>query len=196
MLLEEAGAPHEFVIPTRAPQAGPAGFVAASPHGRVPALVDHETGLTLTESAAVCMYIADRFPDAGLAPRVGTCERAIWGQWLVYLSNTVQTTLYQFIYPERYISEPAHAQQVRAAAQSTLSDIWDWIDGQLADRRFLVADQFSAADAYLWMLGRWSRRHADPAFSRPYTRLFWDRVLERPALRRVIDQEQLSPVPE
>jgi glutathione S-transferase len=76
-----------------------------------------------------------------------------------------------------------------------LGAIWDWIDGELADREYLVGDRFSAADAYLWMLGRWSRRQDHPAFARLHIRAFWDRMLERPSLLRVIAQEELEQVP-
>ena len=71
----------------------------------------------------------------------------------------------------------------------------NWIDTDLADRAFLVGDRFSATDAYLWMLGRWSRHQANPAFARPNIRRFWDQMLERPSLLRVIEQEELAWVP-
>ena len=195
ILLEEAGAEHTLVRPIRdgPPNAGPAEFLAASPHRRVPAMVDGD--VIMTEAAAICMHIADRHPDALLAPPSDDPERGAWYRWLVYLSNTAQPALYQYIYPERYVASGDHAEAAKQAADAKLGRIWDWIDTELADREFLIGDRFSAADAYLWMLGRWSRHQAHPAFARPNIRRSWDRTLERPSLLRVIEQEELAWVP-
>jgi len=87
ILLEEVGTNYVFVTPVReGADRGPAEFLAASPSGRVPALVDG--ALALTESAAICMHIADRHPAAGLAPAIGDPRRSTWYRWLVYLTNT------------------------------------------------------------------------------------------------------------
>lgn len=132
-------------------------------------------------------------PDAGPVP--GDPERGVWYRWLVYLSNTARPALYQYIYPERYVVDAEHVAGAKQVADAALGGIWDWIDTDLADRAFLVGDRFSAADAYLWMLGRWSRHQANPAFARPNIRRFWDQMLERPSLLRVIEQEELAWVP-
>ncbi len=87
-------------------------------------------------------------------------------------------------------------QATERAADAELGAIWDWIGGELADREFLLGDGFAAADAYLWMLVRWSRHQDEPAFVRPNIRVFWDRVAARPSVRRVIEQEELDRVSE
>jgi glutathione S-transferase len=194
ILLKEAGAEYDFVVPVRdGPDAGPPQFLAASPHRRVPAMIDGP--LLLTESAAICMHLADRYPAAGLGPGPGDPERGVWYRWLVYLCNTVQPALYQHIYPERFVTDPAHAEAAKASADTRLGGLWDWIDSELADREYLVGERFSAPDAYLWMLGRWSRHQDNPAFTRPNVRAFWDRMLERPSLLAVIADEELAWVP-
>ncbi len=194
ILLEEAAVGHTFVRPTRdGPDAGPPEFLAASPHRRVPAMIDGD--VTLTEAAAICMHIADRNPEALLGPPPDDPERGVWYRWLVYLSNTAQPALYQYIYPERYVMDPHLVEAAKHAADVTLGAIWDWIDTELAGRDFLVGNRFSAADAYLWMLGRWSRHQASPAFARPGIRAFWDRIANRASVLRVIEQEELAWVP-
>ena len=194
ILLEEAGAAHEFVVPTReGPDAGPPAFLAASPYRKIPAIVEGD--LRLAESAAICMYLADRSPEAHLGPALGSPERGAWYRWLVYLSNTPQPALYEYIYPERYALDETLVEATRRAADMTLNGIWDWIDGELENREYLVGEHFSAADAYLWMLGRWSRHQPFPAFTRPNIARFWERMLERPSLQRVIAQEELAQVP-
>ncbi len=194
ILLEEAGAGHEFVVPTRdGPDAGPPEFLTASPHRKVPAMVDGE--VTLTEAAAICMHIADRHPERLLGPSQGDPGRGDWYRWLVYLSSTPQAALYRYISPERYTTAADHLDATKQAADDELGRVWDWIDGQLADREFLIGEGFTATDAYLWMLARWSRHQANPAFARPNIRRFWDRVADRPSVRRVIEQEGLAKVP-
>ena len=194
ILLEEAGAGHEFVVPTRdGPDAGPPEFLTASPHRQVPAMIDGD--VRLTEAAAICMHITDRHPERQLGPPVGDPARGEWYRWLVYLSNTPQPALYQYIYPERYTTAPDQVDATKWLADAKLGAIWDWIDGELADREFLTGDGFTAADAYLWMLGRWSRHQPRPAFARPNIGAFWDRVANRPSVRRVIEQEELARVP-
>src|SRR5579871_4177267 len=73
-------------------------YRALNPLGVVPTLLDEERGLVLTESAAILLYLGDRFPDARLAP----AERGDYYRWVVFLTNTVQTAMLRFFYPERY----------------------------------------------------------------------------------------------
>ena len=137
ILLEEAGAGHEFVVPTRdGPDAGPPEFLTASPHRKVPAMVDGE--VTLTEAAAICMHIADRHQERLLGPPQGDPGRSDWYRWLVYLSNTPQPALYQYIYPERYTTAADQVDATRQLADAKLGAIWDWVDTQLDDREFLM----------------------------------------------------------
>ena len=193
ILFHEGGEAVEFVVPTRdGPDAGPPEFLAASPLRKVPVLIDGD--LVLVESSAICMHIADRNPQAGLAPPPGDPARGEWYRWLVYLANTVQPALYQFIYPERFSADDAHVDDTRALAVDKLRGVWDWIDSELGERDTLVGDSFGAADAYLWMLMRWSRRHPEPAFGRPNLGRFWTEVGARPAVLRVRELEGLEPV--
>lgn len=187
--LLELGAPHTFV-PVDADRNGPPDFVAASPHRRVPALRDG--GFALTESAAIVMHLADRFPAGGLAPQAGTAERSDWNRWLVYLTNTIAPDLYQWIYPERYTDTPVGEPGVRGAATARLTQAFDWLDAELGERSFLVGDRFGGADAFLWMLCRWSRHLERPAFTRPNLGRYWDGLAERPSVRAVLDVEGIT----
>ena len=72
----------------------PPEYLALNPSGRVPTLEDGE--LVLTESAAILLHLADRYPEARLAPP----DRAELYRWLIFMTNTVQTALMRFIYPE------------------------------------------------------------------------------------------------
>ena len=94
--LAEIGVEYELVrIEREQAQTDPA-YLALNPLGVVPTLVEGE--LVLTESAAILLYLADRYPEARLAPE----DRTQFYRWLVFLTNTVQTTMLRFFYPERY----------------------------------------------------------------------------------------------
>ena len=102
-------------------------------------LVDGD--LVLYETAAICLYLVDRFPDAKLAPAIGTAERAHFYKWLVWLTNTMQATLMIYFYPERWADEPAAIAQVKAHAEAAVGPMLDQLDAQLA------------AHAGPWLLG-------------------------------------------
>ena len=102
--LEEAGAEYEMVEVRRDGYTviEPEGYLAIQPEGRIPALRDGD--LVLHEAAAICMHIADRFPESGLLPPVGTRERAHAYRWLTYLTNTLQVNYQLWYQTDRFIS--------------------------------------------------------------------------------------------
>jgi glutathione S-transferase len=182
--LAEIGVPYELALVERDHNGqSPPAYLALNPSGRVPTLEDG--GLVLTESAAILLYLADRFPEAGLAPPPG--ERAQLYRWLVFLTNTVQTALLRFVYPERY-GDGA----VRATAAEELRVLFDRIDGELAGREWLAGRSRSAADLFLFMVTRWGR-HLDPqAWARPNVRAHSLRTLELPGVRRMMEEQGLE----
>src|SRR5690349_12133891 len=95
--LAEIGASYELVPVQRDESGNPTPeYLALNPWGRVPTLEDGD--FVLTESAAICLYLAEKFPEARLAPPVGTPERAELYRWLLWLSNTVQMTAMRRFY--------------------------------------------------------------------------------------------------
>lgn len=184
--LEEIGVDYAFVPITREPP-GPPAFVAASPHLKVPALVDEQ--LTITESAAVTMYLSDRFADAGLAPPPQDPLRADWYRWLMCLTTTLQAPLYQVIYPQRFGADRLMVGRLRHVAEAHVTGVLDWLEEELAGRTYLVGERFTSADVFLWMLLPWTRHMVRPGFVRPHTRAYFERIAERPAIARVIALE-------
>src|SRR5450755_61261 len=111
MLLEELGAPYELLLVDRNAQAHKAtDYLRLNPNGLIPVLVDGD--LVLYESAAICLHLADRHPEAHLAPPLGTAERAHFYKWLIHLTNTVQAELLSYFYPERQTDDAAAAAQL------------------------------------------------------------------------------------
>jgi glutathione S-transferase len=186
ILLREIGAPFELVPAeeTRTPA-----FLALNPNGRVPVL--EADGLVLYESAAICLHLADRHPEAGLAPTPGSDDRGRLYTWMAWLTNTVQADLMIYFYPERYVAD-AGAAALKARVVDRLMDQFAIADRALADRPHLVGDRFGVADAYLLMLARWTRNMDRKARDLPNLGPHLARTLERPAVRAAFAAEGLS----
>lgn len=192
MALEEIGAPFELrlVDRTKGAHKEPE-YLRLNPNGLIPVLIDGD--LTLFESAAICLHLADRHPEARLAPAVGTAQRAQFYKWLTHLTNTVQAELITYFYPERLTDDPASAAQVKAHAEARVGGMFDRIETALEQSGpFLLGETFSVADLYLFMLSRWTRGMANPARNRPTLRRLLDRIAERPAVKRAVATEGLK----
>lgn len=194
-LLEEIGAPYELVLVDRARQAHKtAGYLALNPNGLIPVLEDGT--LVLYETAAICLHLADRHPQAALAPLLGTPQRAHFYKWLVWLTNTLQARLIHYFYPERLVdaNEFAAAAQVKARAEADVGTMLDQLDAELArhGQPWLLGATYSAVDPYALMLGRWTRGFKRPARALPHLGPYLQRVFARPALQRIFEQEALG----
>ena len=193
LLLEELGAPFELKLVDRAQRAHKApDYLALNPNGLIPVLVDGD--LVLYEAAAICLHLADTHPQAGLAPAPGTPQRAHFYKWLVWLTNTLQATLIVYFYPERWADSAEAVVQVKAHAEAKVGLMLDQLDAELArhGEPWLLGPAFSAVDAYALMLCRWTRGFARPARDLPHLGPYLQRVLARPATRRVFEREGLA----
>ncbi|HET7046318.1 MAG TPA: glutathione S-transferase N-terminal domain-containing protein [Gaiellaceae bacterium] len=189
--LAEIGCDYELAaVPHDAPDEAGEDYRRLNPQGRVPVLEDG--GLVLTESAAIVMYLADEHPEARLLAEVGSRERAEAYRWLVFLTNTVQEGFLRFFYPERYVDEPG-VESLRSRQAEALAVHFDRIDAELEGRDWLAGGaERSAADLYLFMLTRWGRRLDPPAWDLPHLRAHFQRLLGRPPIRRVLDEQGLE----
>lgn len=192
LLLEELGVPFELRLVDRekAAQKSPA-YLKLNPNGLIPVLVDD--GLVLYETAAICLHLVDTHPEAGFAPRVGTAERAPFYKWLVWMTNTLQATLMSWHYPERCAVSADAVAEVKACAEAKIGGMLDQLDAVLARHGgpFLLGERFGALDPYALMLCRWTRAFPRPARSLPRLAPYLERVLARPAVRRVFAREGL-----
>jgi glutathione S-transferase len=193
MLLEELGVRYRLQYVDRSEQAHKSPeYLRLNPNGLIPVLVDGD--LVLYETAAICLHLSDTRPHAGLAPAPGTPERAHFYKWLVWLTNTMQSTLMLYFYPERWADDAAAAAQVKAHAEAAVGGMLDQLDAQLVShgRAWLLGEGFAAVDPYALMLCRWTRGFARPARSLPHLGPYLARVLGRPAVKRVFEQEGLT----
>jgi glutathione S-transferase len=184
--LAEIGVPYELVLVER-DESGQwsAAYRALNPWGKVPTLEDGD--FVLTESAAICLHLADKFPETRLAPAVGTHERADLYRWLVWLSNTVQETTLRHFYPQRYGDSA-----VKEAADAALSRHWDQIDAYLGDREWLVGSERTVADFFLFMVTRWGRNLEPAAWDRPSVRAHFLRALELRGPSAAVEEQGLA----
>ncbi len=196
LVLEELGAPFELVLVDRAADAhkSPA-YLQINPNGLLPALTDGD--LVLYETAAICLHLCDTFADKQLAPPPGTAGRAHFYKWLVWLTNTLQTSLIVYFYPERWVAEgnTAGAAEVKAQAQKKVGALLDQLDAELARHGgpWFMGQAFTALDPYVFTLCRWTRNFsARPARALPHLGPYLQRVLERPATQRVMAREGLG----
>ena len=151
-VLEELGVPYEYVEVDADQRRGPE-YRKLNPLGQVPTLVDGDR--VIWESAAICMYLCDQHPAAGLAPALDSPHRGPYYQWLVFLSNTLQPAYMSFIYPDRFCDDAHGATRVKDAAARKVAELWQAIEDALVPGPFLLGERVSACDLYLHMLGEW-----------------------------------------
>jgi glutathione S-transferase len=185
-VLAEIGGPYELVLVVRDEQRrSTPEYLALNPWGTIPTLEDGD--LALSEAAAICLHLAERHPEARLVPPPATRERSELYRWLHWLSNTVQQTAMRHFYPERYGTEG-----VEEAANRDLARFNDLIEAHLDGRDWLVGEERTVADLYLFMLTRWGRFLEPAAWDRPNLRAHWLRCLELRGPRTAIEEQGLE----
>jgi glutathione S-transferase len=177
ILLEELGAPFELhLLNMRAGEQRKAAYLAINPMGKVPAVL-HGAAL-VTEQAAIFIYLADLFPEAGLAPAIGDPLRGPYLRWMAF---------YAACYEPALVDKSMKRDQA-PLAMSTYGD-WDTmlgsVIGQLSKGPYILGDRFSAADV-LWGGGLgWGRMFGIVPAEEPTIAAYVERVTSRPAFVKV-----------
>ena len=175
-MLEEAGAPYRYEmvnLETR-DQKKPA-YLAVNPMGKVPAIVHR--GTVVTECGAICAYLADAFPAAGLAPAVDSPLRGAYYRWMFFGACCVEPAVIDRMLARPEVSKPG------ALAYGCYADAVGTLEGALKPGPFLLGRQFSAADVYVGsQIGFGLMMKAlEP---RPAFQEYLGRLQERPAWKR------------
>ena len=191
MLLREMGLTFELRLVDRKTegQRDPE-YLRLNPNGLIPALVDGE--IVLFETAAIVLHLVERFPEAGLAPPMGTAARAHFLKWMVHLSNTPQAQYMSWFYPHNYTIEPGCVEAVKQGARVRLERMFAVIAEQLGDGPYLLGETFSAADLFLFMLVQWGRNMPRPPRSWPALAAHAARVWARPAVQATFAAEGIT----
>jgi glutathione S-transferase len=194
LLLEELGLPFELKRVDRANNAHRSPeYLKLNPNGLIPVLVDGP--LVLYETAAIVLHLVDTHPEAGLAPPVGTRERAEFYKWLVWLAASLQSQMPFYFYTDRYLApgNEAGIAELKQRIEARIESLIDHLDVQLASHGgpWMMGERFSALDPYAFVMCRWTRGGRRPARTLPHVGPFLQRMLERPATQRVIATEAL-----
>lgn len=194
--LTKIGAPFRLDLVDRATNAqrSPA-YTALNPNQRIPTLVADgpDEDLVLWEAAAICLYLADRYPEAALMPTVGTTDRAEAYKYLIFLTNTLQPEILIFSYPDRHVTDPDAAPLARGKAAERIARWLTVLDDAVGDRTYLVGDQPTVVDYYALMLARWTRRLDKKASDYPHLGPYYANLLTLPEVRQTIVAEGLDP---
>jgi glutathione S-transferase len=180
--LREAGIAFEMSkVDKRTKRADGVDFTTINPKGYVPAL-KLDDGYVLTENVVVLQYIADLNPAAKLAPPVGTRERYKFLEWLSYINSEVHKS-----FSPLFSSEASD--ETKTYARNLLSKRFAFLEGALEGKQYLMGDQFTVADAYLFTVLGWGA-HAGVDIG-PKLKSYVDRVKARPHVVEAMTAEGL-----
>ena len=174
-LMEETGQPYERVLTdiSTGAQKTPE-YLAINPMGKVPALKDGDA--TVAEASAICAYVAERYPDAKLAPPVGDPRRAKYLQWLFFSPGCIEPAMIQIF---TKIEVPSST-----AAWGSATQVFDVLDTALEKGPFLLGDMFSAADIMIGSGLNFATRLFKMVPPRPSFDRYIDACSARPAFQR------------
>ncbi|USU06731.1 glutathione S-transferase family protein [Sphingomonadaceae bacterium OTU29MARTA1] len=139
-MLEEAGVDYDAVLLDYASTMKEQPFLSVNPMAKVPAII--HGGKTVTECAAICAYLAEAFPGAGLAPRED--ERADYYRWLFFAAGPVEAAI-----TNRSLGVAPTDQQQRMAGYGTYDRMVDVLEQAVAAHEYIAGDRFTAADVYV-----------------------------------------------
>jgi len=177
-MLEETGQAYRTqVLEFDAGMKSPA-YLAINPMGKVPALLHGD--VVVTEAAAICAYLADAFPAAGLAPPPGSPQRGAYYRWLFFAAGPIEAAV-----TNKSLGFEVPPGRRRMAGYGSFDDIEAVLEQAVSTSLYLAGDEFSAADVYAGsQIGfglRFGTMTARPAF-----KAYWERISRRPAFRRAV----------
>ena len=174
-LMEETGKPYERVLTDIATGAQKKpDYLAINPMGKVPALKDGD--VTLAEAAAICAYVAERYPDAGLAPPIGDPLRAKYLQWLFFAPGCIEPAMVQ-------VATKIEMNPV-AAGWGDAQRVFDVLDAALEKGPWILGETFSAADIAIGSGLNFAVRLFKMIPARPSFDRYIDACAARPAFQR------------
>ena len=191
LALLEIGAPHRLakVDFESDEQHGPE-YLRINPRGQVPTLLID--GQPYFESAALLMILAERHPEARLAPPPGSALRADWYQWIAFLASSLGPVYRQWFYPPD-LGSPEHPPFVRDALRQKIEDAWSLVDAHLAAHGpYMLGADFSAVDLLTLMYMRWSRNMPRPVTAWPSLKKYAELMRARPSWKRLYEIEGLT----
>jgi len=173
-MLEEVGVPYDAHILDYQADMKSADYLAINPMGKVPAIVHR--GKTVTECAAICAYLAEAFPAAGLAPTDG--ERADYYRWLFFAAGPVEAAV-----TNRAAGFEVSPERERMMGYGNYDTTMAALETAVTGRDFICGDRFTAADVYVGSAIDWGLQFGTIP-DRPVFAAYAERLRQRPAYRR------------
>jgi glutathione S-transferase len=175
-MLEEVGQPYrtellEYGTTMKAPA-----YLAVNPMGKVPAL--RHGDIVVTEGAAICAYLADAFPDAGLAPPVGDRRRGPYYPWMFFGAGPLDAAV-----TNQALGIEVPAERRGMVGYGSLAEVVSALEAALSGQEYLVGDRFSAADVYVGSQISWGMIFGTIE-KRPVFEPYVKRITSRPAAVR------------
>lgn len=188
--LEETGAPYEAKpVGLAQGEQTSAEYLKVNPRAKVPALQLDDDGGILTENVAILTWLARTFPDAHLLPTdpLGTAQAL---SHMAYLSNTVHPAFTHIMRPGRFATDEAAHENLKATGRENFWKLLQEIDGLLAGKQWVLGTQYSAADPYTLVFYGWGKRIGLPVQDLKNYTAFKDRIVQRPAVKKVLERER------
>jgi glutathione S-transferase len=185
-LLEEMELSYELIRVTMEMTKQPE-YCQLHPHGKVPVLVDGD--VTIFESAAICAYLADKYPEKGFAPLPLTSARGYYYQWLFYAPLTLEPPVEQFMFnvlpnlPEKVLPVKQRSHISQQEAEQWFAKVCSPLNELLKEQDYLVENRFSAADVVTGGVLLWALRLGMLKEDNPI-KAYMTKLMERPAFLR------------
>ena len=165
-------------------------YLSLNPAGRIPVLVIDDQ--PIFESAAICIHIAELFPSYELIPPIGDPLRPIFFQWLSYLNNTLQSELMIRHYPHYHTDQPSTISGIITAQDQRIAHVLSLIDKQLEGKTFVLGEQLSVCDFFLFMLAQWSLIAQPSPFEFKNLATFLNHFSQHPTIEFVCQVESID----
>ena len=154
-----------------------------NPKNQVPALV-LDDGQVLTEVGVISQYLADRKPGNDVLPPSGTMDRYRVMEWLSFVSSELHKSFAPLFRPNT-------PDDYKTISKANLAQRFDWLEKVLDGKQYLTGDKFTVADAYLFVVSRWSPRVGIDLAKWPNLSAFIARVAARPKVQEALKAEGL-----
>ena len=148
-------------------------------------VLELDDGRVLTEGVAILLYLADRKPEAMLAPAHDSFERYRLQEWLTFISSELHKTFSPWLF------HPEYGAQAADVARERLMPRFDVLETHLARHDYLIGDRFSVADAYCFTIMNWSKGRGIDLGAWPHLMRYLSRVAERPSVHATLVAEGL-----
>lgn len=167
-----------------------AAYLKLNPAGRIPTLVvDNQA---LFESSAICIHLCETHPEHHLIPAIGDPLRPLFFQWLAYMNNTLQAELMVYYYAHRHTDDARYIPNIKAAQEIAIAQSLSVINDQLSANQYLLGEQLSACDYFLFMLCEWSLPITDNPLSFKHLAAYLTRLSALANIQKVCDIEQID----